>query len=34
MQIVLPILHFEIYADPWQSKEASAAIEWFKKYLN
>jgi fermentation-respiration switch protein FrsA (DUF1100 family) len=32
--IVQPILHFEIYADPWQSKAASAAIDWFNKYLN
>lgn len=32
--IVLPILHFEIYSDPWLSKAASVAIDWFDRYLN
>jgi hypothetical protein len=31
--IVLPIAHFEIYFEPWFSKAAGAAIEWFEKYL-
>ena len=31
--IVLPILHFDIYADPWLSKAASAAIDWLNQYL-
>ena len=30
---VLPIRHFEIYSEPWLSKAASAAINWFLKYL-
>jgi len=30
---VLPIRHFEMYSEPWLSKAASAAINWFKKYL-
>ena len=30
---VLPIRHFETYSEPWLSKAASAAINWFKKYL-
>ena len=30
---VLPIQHFEIYDEPWLSKAASIAIDWFKKYL-
>lgn len=30
---VLPIGHWEIYADPWLSEAASAAIDWFRKYL-
>ena len=29
-----PIQHFEIYSNPWQSKAASAAIDWFKRHLN
>jgi fermentation-respiration switch protein FrsA (DUF1100 family) len=28
-----PILHFEVYTDPWQSKAAGAAIDWFSKHL-
>ena len=31
--IVLPIGHFEIYREPWLSKSADAAINWFKQYL-
>lgn len=31
--IVLPIMHFEIYLDPWLTKASDAAINWFKKYL-
>ena len=31
--IVLPIKHFDIYREPWLSKAADAAIDWFKKYL-
>lgn len=31
--IVYPILHFEIYTDPWKTKAANAAIGWFKKHL-
>jgi len=30
---VLPIEHFEIYSEPWFSKAAGAAIDWFEKYL-
>jgi fermentation-respiration switch protein FrsA (DUF1100 family) len=30
---VLPIKHFEIYFEPWLSKAAGAAIDWFEKYL-
>ena len=30
---VLPIRHFEIYDEPWLSKAASVAIDWFEKYL-
>lgn len=30
---VLPIEHFEIYDEPWFSKAAGAAIDWFEKYL-
>ncbi len=30
----LPITHFEIYHEPWLSKAAEAAIEWFRRYLN
>ncbi len=29
----LPVGHFEVYSDPWLPKVASAAIEWFRKYL-
>lgn len=32
--LVLPIRHFEIYREPWLSKAASAALEWFRKYLS
>lgn len=31
--IVHPILHFDIYADPWKTKAATAAIDWFKRSL-
>jgi fermentation-respiration switch protein FrsA (DUF1100 family) len=31
--IVLPILHFDIYAEPWLSKAASAATDWLNEYL-
>jgi hypothetical protein len=31
--LVLPIEHFEIYEEPWFSKAASTAIDWFEKYL-
>jgi len=31
--IVLSIKHFDIYREPWLSKAADAAIDWFKKYL-
>jgi hypothetical protein len=31
--IVHPILHFDIYSDPWKTKAASAAINWFEEYL-
>ena len=31
--IILPIRHFEIYREPWLSKSADAAINWFKRYL-
>ena len=30
---VLPITHFEPYKDPWLSKAAGLAIEWFQDYL-
>ncbi len=30
---ILPITHFEIYRDPWLSKAADLAIDWFKKNL-
>lgn len=30
---LLPITHFEIYSEPWLSKAAAAAVEWFKRYL-
>ena len=29
----LPINHFEIYKEPWLSKSADMAINWFKQYL-
>ena len=31
--IVLPILHFDIYAEPWLSTAASAATGWLNEYL-
>lgn len=31
--IVHPILHFDIYTDPWKTKASNAAIDWFKKHL-
>jgi len=31
--IALPIGHFEIYREPWLSKSADAAINWFKQHL-
>ncbi len=30
---ILPIGHFDIYEEPWLSKAAGAAIDWFEKYL-
>ena len=30
---VLPISHFVIYQDPWLSKAADLAIDWFRKHL-
>ncbi len=30
---VLPISHFEIYREPWLSKAAGLATNWFEKYL-
>jgi hypothetical protein len=32
--VVLPIQHFDIYQDPWLSKAANAAVEWFRKFLD
>jgi fermentation-respiration switch protein FrsA (DUF1100 family) len=29
----LPVTHFEVYYDPWLSKAAGAAIDWFESYL-
>lgn len=29
----LPVGHFEVYFEPWLSKSAGAAVDWFKKYL-
>jgi fermentation-respiration switch protein FrsA (DUF1100 family) len=31
--MVLPIKHFEIYFEPWLSKAAGAAIDWFEQHL-
>ena len=31
--IIYPILHFDIYTDPWQTKAANAAIDWFQMHL-
>jgi len=31
--IVLPVRHFEMYREPWLSKSADAAINWFKQHL-
>jgi fermentation-respiration switch protein FrsA (DUF1100 family) len=28
-----PVLHFEMYKDPWISKAAGEAIRWYKQYL-
>jgi len=30
---VLPVKHFEMYTEPWLTKSATMAIDWFKKYL-
>jgi hypothetical protein len=30
---VLPIRHFDIYSEPWFTKSAGEAIDWYKKYL-
>jgi fermentation-respiration switch protein FrsA (DUF1100 family) len=30
---VLPINHFELYAEPWLTKSAGEAINWYNKYL-
>lgn len=32
--ITLPIRHFDIYKDPWLSRAAAAAVDWFRKYLD
>jgi fermentation-respiration switch protein FrsA (DUF1100 family) len=29
----LPVGHFEVYFEPWLSRSAGAAVDWFKKYL-
>ncbi len=29
----LPITHFEIYYEPWLSRAAAAAIDWFERHL-
>jgi fermentation-respiration switch protein FrsA (DUF1100 family) len=29
----LPITHFQIYYEPWLSRAAGAAIDWFERYL-
>jgi len=31
--IVLPVSHFEMYREPWLSKSADAAVNWFKQHL-
>jgi len=31
--IVPPIRHFEMYREPWLSKSADVAINWFKQHL-
>ena len=31
--VSLPITHFEIYNDPWLSKAAAIASEWYRTYL-
>jgi fermentation-respiration switch protein FrsA (DUF1100 family) len=31
--LTLPITHFEIYHEPWLSKAADAAVNWFEKHL-
>jgi hypothetical protein len=28
-----PVLHFEMYEEPWTSKAAGEAINWYKQYL-
>jgi fermentation-respiration switch protein FrsA (DUF1100 family) len=28
-----PVLHFEMYKEPWISKAAGEAISWYKQYL-
>jgi hypothetical protein len=30
---VLPITHFAVYKDPWLSKAADLAIDWFQEHL-
>jgi hypothetical protein len=30
---ILPISHFDIYREPWLTKAAGLAIDWFKTYL-
>jgi hypothetical protein len=30
---VLPVKHFEMYTEPWLTKSATMAIDWFKEYL-
>jgi len=29
-----PVLHFELYREPWISKAAGEAISWYKQYLS
>jgi fermentation-respiration switch protein FrsA (DUF1100 family) len=30
---VLPVRHFEVYREPWLSKAADLAVDWFQKHL-
>jgi fermentation-respiration switch protein FrsA (DUF1100 family) len=29
----LPVGHFDVHFEPWLSKSAGAAVDWFRKYL-